>query len=44
MKSFLLSVRAAEASAEGVSIYAHDPKGKVATAYEVITKEVASYE
>lgn len=39
-----LSVRAAEASAEGVSIYAHDPKGKVATAYEVITKEVASYE
>ncbi len=39
-----LSVRAAEASAEGVSIYKHDPKGKVALAYEAITKEVAEHE
>ena len=28
-----ISVRAAEISAEGVSIYKHDPKGKVASAY-----------
>ena len=34
------SVRAAEASAEGVSIYSHDPRGKVAKAYENLTKEV----
>jgi len=34
------SVRAAEASAEGVSIYKHDPKGKVAQAYESLTREV----
>ena len=34
------SVRAAEASAEGVSIYKHDPKGKVAQAYESFTREV----
>lgn len=39
-----MSVRAAEAAAEGVSIYTHDGKGKVALAYEVITKEVADYE
>lgn len=39
-----MSVRAAEASAEGVSIYTHDGKGKVALAYEIITKEVADYE
>lgn len=39
-----LSVRAAEASAEGVSIYIHDGKGKAALAYEAITKEVADYE
>ena len=34
------SVRAAEATAEGVSIFMHDPKGKVALAYEDFTKEV----
>lgn len=34
------SVRAAEISAEGKSIYAHDPKGKVAEAYRALTKEV----
>ena len=28
------SIRAAETSAEGVSIYKHDPKGRVAKAYE----------
>ena len=39
-----LSVRAAEASAEGISIYKHDPKGKVALAYEAITKEVSEHE
>lgn len=35
-----LSVRAAEISAIGVSIYEHDPKGKVAEAYKSLTKEV----
>ena len=35
-----LSVRAAEISAEGKSIYAHDPKGKVAAGYRELTKEV----
>ena len=39
-----MSVRAAEAAAEGVSIYTHDPKGKVASAYEITTKEVAEHE
>ena len=34
------SVRAAEISAEGKSIFRHDPKGKVADAYRVLTKEV----
>ena len=34
------SVRAAEISAEGTSIFKHDPKGKVADAYRVLTKEV----
>ena len=34
------SVRAAEASAEGISIYKHDPRGKVAAAYENFTREV----
>ena len=33
------SVRAAETSAEGKSIFAHDPKGKVADAYRALTKE-----
>lgn len=35
-----ISVRAAEISAEGVSIYKHDPKGKVASAYNSLTEEV----
>lgn len=35
-----MSVRAAETSAEGKSIYAHDPSGKVAAAYESLTREV----
>ena len=35
-----LSVRAAETSAEGESIYLHDPSGKVAAAYETLVKEV----
>lgn len=34
------SVRAAEISAEGVSIFRHDPGGKVAGAYRSLTKEV----
>ena len=34
------SVRAAEISAEGVSIFKHDPGGKVAEAYQSLTKEV----
>lgn len=34
------SVRAAEISAEGKSIFLHDPKGKVADAYQNLTKEV----
>ena len=38
------SVRAAEISAEGKSIYAHDPNGKVAVAYRELTKEVLKLE
>ena len=38
------SVRAAEISAEGISIYKHDPKGKVAEAYRYLTKEVLQIE
>lgn len=34
------SVRAAETSAEGKSIFLHDPKGKVADAYQKLTEEV----
>ena len=34
------SVRAAEISAEGRSIFAHDLKGKVAAAYQSLTREV----
>ena len=34
------SVRAAEISAGGRSIFAHDPKGKVAAAYQSLTREV----
>ena len=39
-KSIPFSVRAAECSAEGNSIYRHDPKGKVAMAYQSLTEEV----
>ncbi len=35
-----LSSRAAETSAEGRSIYLHDPAGKVAAAYAALTQEV----
>ncbi|GHU56879.1 sporulation initiation inhibitor Soj [Clostridia bacterium] len=38
------SVRAAEISTEGKSIFAHDPKGKVAQAYEALTQEVLADE
>lgn len=38
------SVRAAEISAEGKSIFAHDPGGKVAQAYHALTKEVLQLE
>ena len=34
------SIRAAETSAEGVSIYKHDPKGRVAEAYKKLVEEV----
>jgi len=36
------SIRAAETSAEGKSIYLHDPSGKVSEAYIALTREVAS--
>lgn len=39
-----ISVRAAETPAEGVSIYRHNGKGKVAIAYEKLTKEVMEHE
>lgn len=38
------SVRASEISVEGVSIFKHDPKGKVASAYLSLVKEVLSNE
>lgn len=38
------SVKAAECSAEGVSIFLHAPKGKVADAYTKLTEEVLSHE
>ena len=34
------SVRAAESTAQGISIFSHDPNGKVAAAYAALTKEV----
>ena len=37
-----LSIRAAETSAEGKSIYLHDPSGKVSAAYSALTREVLS--
>lgn len=42
--SIPISVRAAEISAEGVSIFQHDPKGKVASAYLSLTEEVLDNE
>ena len=39
-----LSVKAAECSAEGISIYKHEPKEKVADAYRRLTLEVISHE
>lgn len=38
------SVRAAEISAEGKSIFTHEPHGKVAEAYRALTKEVMHIE
>ena len=38
------SVRAAETSIEGKSIFAHDERGKVAAAYETLVKEVKEHE
>lgn len=38
------SVRAAECSLEGKSIFAHDKHGKVAAAYQAMTKEVTQIE
>lgn len=39
-----LSVRASETSAEGISIFKHDPKGKVANVYQNLVAEVMSDE
>lgn len=39
-----MSVRAAETSAEGISIYSHCPKSKVAAAYMNLTQEVLEHE
>ena len=38
-----LSVRAAESTAHGVSIFTYDPNGRVAAAYAALTREVLSY-
>lgn len=42
--SIPMSVRAAEISAEGISIYKHEPNGKVADAYHSLTEEVLDNE
>ena len=39
-----MSVKAAETSAEGISIYTHCPKSKVSMAYMNLTQEVMSDE
>lgn len=39
-----LSVKAAETSAEGVSVYSHCPKSKVSSAYSSLTQEVLNDE
>jgi len=36
------SVRASESTAQGVSIFTYDPKGKIAAAYSALTREVLS--
>lgn len=36
------SVRASESTAQGISIFTHDPRGRVAAAYDALTKEVDS--
>ncbi len=38
--SIPMSVRAAETSAEGISIHRYGPKGRVAGAYQSLTEEV----
>lgn len=38
------AVRAAECALSGESIFSHDKNGKVAAAYEMLTKEVAEIE
>ena len=39
-----MSVRAAEISAEGSSIYVYDPRGKAAIAYNSLIQEVIDHE
>jgi len=34
------SVRAAESTAKGISIFSYDPKGRVAAAYQSLVREV----
>lgn len=43
-QSIPASVRAAETPAEGISIYKHDARGKVAKAYQSLTEEVMGHE
>ena len=38
------SVRAAECSVEGKSIFSHDGRGKVAAAYTTLVEEVSAFE
>ena len=37
------SIRAAETSATGKSIFSHDPNGKVAAAYEALVSDVLAF-
>ena len=39
-----MSIKAAEISAEGTSIYIHDKNGKVAKAYEALVQEVSTWQ
>lgn len=39
-----MSIKAAEISAEGTSIYIHDKNGKVAKAYEALVQEVLTWQ